>query len=122
MTATELYDFVENDDEINGVGFADGCLLIGNSLNSMITSVHCDNLGELEWADLRSVIVGAREPKALNHMSRVVGYYSMTSNWSKSKIGELRDRQKGEYGIGGSSKPSDKEGSELALDGESACQ
>lgn len=32
-------------------------------------------------------------------ISRVVGYYSKIENWNKSKIAELKDRQKGNYAI-----------------------
>jgi hypothetical protein len=30
--------------------------------------------------------------------TRIVGYYSATHNWNASKLGELRDRQNGNYG------------------------
>jgi hypothetical protein len=33
-------------------------------------------------------------------VTRIVGYYSRVQNWNKSKIGELRDRQEGQYGTG----------------------
>lgn len=32
-------------------------------------------------------------------VTRIVGYYSRVTNWNRSKIGELRDRQKGSYGV-----------------------
>ncbi|MDP8261479.1 MAG: anaerobic ribonucleoside-triphosphate reductase [Candidatus Kappaea frigidicola] len=32
-------------------------------------------------------------------ITRIVGYYSRIDNWNKSKIGELKDRQKGAYGL-----------------------
>ncbi len=32
-------------------------------------------------------------------VTRIVGYYSRTSNWNKSKIGELKDRHKGDYSV-----------------------
>lgn len=32
-------------------------------------------------------------------VTRIVGYYSRITNWNKSKIGELRDRHKGNYGV-----------------------
>ncbi len=32
-------------------------------------------------------------------VTRIVGYYSRTSNWNKSKIGELRDRHNGDYSV-----------------------
>jgi len=34
----------------------------------------------------------------VEHRSRVVGYMSDVKNWNKSKVGELKDRQKGSYG------------------------
>jgi hypothetical protein len=39
-------------------------------------------------------------PIRLEGVTRIVGYYSRVNNWNKSKIGELRDRQKGQYGTG----------------------
>jgi ribonucleoside-triphosphate reductase len=33
-------------------------------------------------------------------ITRIVGYYSRISNWNKSKVGELNDRHKGDYGVG----------------------
>lgn len=50
----------------------------------------------------RFVAVVAREenPIKLNGITRIVGYYSRTNNWNKSKVGELRDRAKGHYGTG----------------------
>jgi hypothetical protein len=41
-----------------------------------------------------------RKPVVCEGITRIVGYYSRTHNWNKSKIGELRDRQKGQYGTG----------------------
>lgn len=35
----------------------------------------------------------------LVYMSRVCGYYSRIGEWNKSKLGELKDRQKGNYGL-----------------------
>ncbi len=46
------------------------------------------------------VITGARNPVVCEGVTRIVGYYSRTQNWNKSKIGELRDRQHGQYGTG----------------------
>lgn len=37
---------------------------------------------------------------ACEGITRIVGYYSRVQNWNKSKVGELRDRQKGQYGTG----------------------
>lgn len=46
------------------------------------------------------VINGDRNPIMCHGVTRIVGYYSRVNNWNKSKIGELRDRQKGNYGTG----------------------
>jgi ribonucleoside-triphosphate reductase len=32
-------------------------------------------------------------------VTRIVGYFSRVSNWNKSKLGELKDRQRGNYGV-----------------------
>lgn len=39
------------------------------------------------------------ETQKLYGVTRIVGYYSRIQNWNKSKIGELRDRHRGMYGI-----------------------
>ncbi len=48
-----------------------------------------------------SVIENKRAPIVLNGVTRIVGYYSRVNNWNKSKVGELRDRAKGNYGTPG---------------------
>jgi len=35
----------------------------------------------------------------LIHMTRIVGYYAQVGNWNKSKLGELKDRQQGNYTV-----------------------
>ena len=53
-------------------------------------------LPNLDWADVRKAAVAGRD---VTHMTRIVGYYSHTHNWNPSKIGELKDRRKGQYKI-----------------------
>ena len=36
----------------------------------------------------------------LHGVTRIVGYYSRSNNWNKSKIGELHDRHNGDYAVG----------------------
>ncbi len=50
-----------------------------------------------------NVIQNDRAPIVLNGITRIVGYYSRVNNWNKSKVGELRDRAKGSYGLTGQS-------------------
>jgi len=44
--------------------------------------------------ELLSILHEEREAVILGHMTRIVGYYSQTSNWNKSKLGELEARRK----------------------------
>ena len=64
-----------------------------------VTKIDMHQQTNLDPTTLLSIILGTREPLALYSMSRVVGYFSRISNWNKSKIGELRDRQSGNYGV-----------------------
>ena len=48
-----------------------------------------------------AVIRNERKPIVLEGVTRIVGYYSRVNNWNKSKVGELRDRAKGDYGSPG---------------------
>ncbi|MDR4496668.1 MAG: anaerobic ribonucleoside-triphosphate reductase [Candidatus Scalindua sp.] len=45
------------------------------------------------------VISNDRSSIVLNGITRIVGYYSRVNNWNKSKVGELRDRSNGRYGL-----------------------
>jgi hypothetical protein len=49
------------------------------------------------WAIVEQVLIGARSPKIIRNITRIVGYYSYEDHWNKSKIAELNDRRKGEY-------------------------
>jgi ribonucleoside-triphosphate reductase len=35
-------------------------------------------------------------------VSRIVGYFSRITNWNKSKLGELKDRHRGNYSVAAS--------------------
>lgn len=47
------------------------------------------------------VINGDRNAIVCEGVTRIVGYYSRTHNWNKSKIGELRDRKGENYALSG---------------------
>lgn len=55
-----------------------------------------------------NVITNDRKPIVCNGITRIVGYYSRTNNWNKSKIGELRDRQGENYTLSGQAPVHDK--------------
>ena len=58
-----------------------------------------DAVTSTNWENIRSVLAG-REPMILDGITRIVGYFSKVSNWNKSKLGELKDRRKGNYKVG----------------------
>jgi hypothetical protein len=58
--------------------------------------------------DILGILEGRISPKRIHHITRIVGYFSRVEAWNKSKVAELRDRQKnphvvpvGEYRVGG---------------------
>lgn len=65
----------------------------------LVTYVASTTVEKLDWPQLHAVFTGHREPKVLKHMTRVVGYYSQVGNWNVSKVGELKDRQRGVYTV-----------------------
>ena len=100
MTPTEFFDCIEADEELRGLGLKDGKAFVSAFNGQLVTSVGMDAIEDLEWDMVREVLVGKREPHVIRHMTRIVGYYSFTNNWSQSKIGELKDRIRGNYIIG----------------------
>ena len=94
---------IESSKDLVGVGMQ---LNEDNSLKSAIVKheptglevkLPAEAIAKSEWDTLHDVMIGKREPAVLQHMTRVVGYYSKIENWNPSKIGELEDRQKGDY-------------------------
>jgi hypothetical protein len=53
-------------------------------------------LEDVTSQELLKIVINGRD---VLHMTRVVGYYSRTQNWNKSKLGELKDRHKGRYAV-----------------------
>jgi hypothetical protein len=53
------------------------------------------------WETLEAVLTGKRRPEVMNHITRIVGYYSHLRGWTRSKLAELRDRRNGEYAVPG---------------------
>jgi len=53
-----------------------------------------DVIEENDWETLKIRIY---QGKDIYHVTRIVGYFSRIENWNKSKLGELKDRQKGSY-------------------------
>jgi len=106
----ELYEKIEADPDLQGISIAGGKFKVRCTKNGLVTSLDPFILDTADWETVRSILVGEREPDVLRHMTRIVGYYSMTKNWSSSKIGELKDRIRGNYSFGDISDSTSKEG------------
>ncbi len=107
MEMSHFFDQIEAHPELVGVGIDTGCenkqpgVIIKYSPNSLMTRIPTAAIEAADWPLLEEVLTGKREPQVLQHMTRVVGYFSRVENWNKSKVGELKDRQKGNYSIAG---------------------
>ena len=100
MTYLEVYNNVEGDERLEGVSVdSKGCII--RVLDNHRYRISWDALRNNPWEDVLGVLLGNREPTILRHVSRVVGYFSRIDNWNKSKLGELKDRQRGDYAIKG---------------------
>ncbi|MDR1534930.1 MAG: anaerobic ribonucleoside-triphosphate reductase [Planctomycetota bacterium] len=106
MRLTQFYDQVEAHGELEGMGF-DECrggrpgVVIRHVKTGLLTRIPTEAIEKTDWPTLEDVLIGKREPQVLQHMTRVVGYFSRVENWNKSKIGELKDRHKGNYSFAG---------------------
>ena len=107
MELLHFFDLVEAHPNLEGLGIDGECadhrpgLLVRHKNTGLITRLPAAAVEAAEWSILEEVLTGRREPQVLQYMTRVVGYFSRVENWNKSKIGELRDRQRGNYAVAG---------------------
>ena len=104
MRLADFFDRVETDETLKGIGVdsADSKspgVVVSHRGSGLTTRLPVQAIERAEWNVIEDVLKGKREPLALQHMTRVVGYYSRVENWNKSKIGELKDRHRGIYAV-----------------------
>lgn len=103
MNLEDFFGAVESNEDLVGVSIdvEDGILCVKHTPTGLCTTLPSDAIepDTVTWPLLCDILTGVREPVALYHMTRVVGYYSRVENWNKSKIGELRDRHQGKYAL-----------------------
>jgi hypothetical protein len=104
MELLEFYEKVESHAELKGIGIdraeADKpCVIVAHGKSGLTTKLPIAAIEKADWEIILDVLTGKREPLALQHMTRVVGYFSRVENWNQSKIGELKDRHKGNYAV-----------------------
>jgi len=67
----------------------------------VIWEIAVKSILEQPWEELEAVLTAKRSPVNMIWMTRIVGYYSQVRNWMGSKLAELKDRHKGQYGVPG---------------------
>lgn len=104
MDILEFYQKVEENPDMRGVGFHKEeneyvAVVYSGKVKGSSLHIPFSTITNTPWETMEEIILGQREPSVLHHMTRVVGYFSRVENWNASKLGELKDRQKGDYSI-----------------------
>lgn len=107
MDIQEFYANVEAHPDMQGLGLEDAAegqsdgpaALVLHRPSDAKYRILLSTVEKESWDTLEAIITGRREAQVLDHMSRVVGYFSRIQNWNRSKLGELRDRQAGSYRV-----------------------
>jgi len=105
MEAGAFFDAVEADERFFGIDFerhddpAKDVVVLGDGLQTgVIVRMPFWQVLSNEWHNLRLAMMGE---EALEHVTRIVGYFSRVENWNQSKLSELADRHRGNYGVPG---------------------
>jgi len=107
MTIRDFFDRVNDDPELEGIDIIFGhtpeedAVVVREHISGghWFTRIATEAILTNSWTLLRHLITAEVPPNPLILITRIVGYYSATSNWNESKLGELKDRRKGNYGI-----------------------
>ena len=111
MKTNYFFTQVESHSDIEGLGIdlETRTVLVKHIPTGLVTSIPKESVEKLPWNIMEEIITGVREPNVLHHMTRIVGYYSRVENWNRSKLGELKDRIRGTYGVESESTTNTKE-------------
>jgi len=105
MLGRDFFDRVTADERFEWLGVREGRtpvedeVLVGYKKTGLMHIVTTASVLEQPWEELEAFFLGMREPYIMIHMGRIVGYYGQIRNWNKSKLAELRDRGRGNYGV-----------------------
>jgi len=101
MLLSDFRTLVDNHEDLRliSVEIDTGTVSVEHLPTGLGTKLDRDAILGFTWDVLLPVLTIDREPDSLQHMTRVVGYYSRVNNWNKSKQGELKDRQSGNYAV-----------------------
>ena len=90
------------------IGASEEAVFVANARTRLTYSLTARGVLDAPEDQLFAVLEGARNLVALEHWSRIVGYFSQIEHWNKGKLGELKDRR--------AAKAFYSEGLELRLD------
>ena len=102
MTLNQMFEVLDGQPAVEKVGVVlegNPAVVLRHKPSGLTTQIPIAGISSLDEDTLLAILAGEREPKVLQHMTRICGYFSQTRNWNASKIGELRDRHKGDYAI-----------------------
>jgi hypothetical protein len=120
----DVLEAIQRDDDLEVIEMSPQMLVtVRNRVTQRWYALDLCELSDEPLNQIMDVLLGKREPLMLYVVTRIVGYYSSTENWNKSKLGELLDRRRGNYELderGG--KRNDRRGAECARRGRGKAQ
>ena len=105
MDPREFYRNVQEHQDLEWLGSkkgetpAEDEVFVGNRTNDYKLAIPVSELPDHTWEEFEMICTARRRPDVISKLSRIVGYYSNMRSWNKSKLAEMRDRQKGNYGL-----------------------
>jgi hypothetical protein len=99
MNGRDFYTRIDEHPDLFWCGNRNDEVFIGHKPSGHKYKLHIDAILSETWEDLEAVLTGKRTARILSHVTRIVGYFSQIQNWNRSKLAELKDRQKGSYAL-----------------------
>ena len=100
MNGKTFFSNVQDNPQLEWLGITESDeIVVKNLTTDAKFAFELDAIQTQEWETLLDIINNKRSPKIMEHITRIVGYYSQLRNWNKSKLAELEDRHLGDYGV-----------------------
>ena len=104
LNARNFYGLVDEHAELEWLGAKTNdegvdCAYVRCTSTGTKHEVPLTEIAKHDWETWEAVLLSQRDAKIMKHITRIVGYYSQVDNWNRSKLAELDDRHKGNYGV-----------------------
>ena len=91
MKMAEFFDKVAADSTLCGESVMlnstdEAVYVVRHQPTNLLTGLTVAEITGHDWSVVEALLTGRRNPLALQHMTRVVGYFSRVENWNASKI------------------------------------